>query len=99
MAETYYAQDAAPTPTMTVGELIDRLRAFDPAERVIFRSPRYGAFGFNTAYSIEAVEREVLERWEYHFPTCVRENEETGEPIAVEAHTQAFHAWSGVVIR
>ena len=61
MSETYYPQSESPAPTMTVGQLIERLRQFSPDELVIFRSPRYGCFGSNQAYTIDAVARETLE--------------------------------------
>lgn len=98
MANTYYAQSDHRSKTMTVGELIKKLSEFSPDELVIFKSPMYGSFGSNTAYSIDGVERVVLERREDHYPACIREDEETGKMESVEAWTQVFHAWSGIVI-
>lgn len=98
MAKTYYAQSEHPTKTMTVGELIDQLSKQDPSAVVVFRTPLYGTFGSNTAYSIDAVAAEVLDRREDYYPACRRIDEETGEEVDVEEYTQVFHAWSGVVI-
>lgn len=98
MAATYYAQSDHVAPTMTVGDLIERLKAFDPAAPVIFRSPLYGSFGSNTAYSIDKVEHVALEREEIHTPAHEHFNEEDGETCTVEAETQVFNAWAGVVI-
>lgn len=102
MGQTYYVQTENPdkyASTKTVGQLIAELQAFDPAERVVFMSPRYGGFGSGTAYSIESVERVVLPREELHTPAHTAFDEEEGVEYQVEAETQVFHAWSGVVIR
>ncbi len=98
MAQTYHAQSDHRPPTMTVGELITQLSKHDPSALVVFRSPRYGAFGSNTAYTLDTVMAETLERREEHYPagTCI--DEETGEEGEFDAWTQVFHAWSGVVI-
>jgi len=98
MASTYYAQSEHRPATLTVGELIERLQALDPAALVIFKSPRHGVFGAGATYSIETVETVSLEREERHYPACVVEDEETGEPVEQEAWTQVWRAWSGVVI-
>jgi hypothetical protein len=99
MGATYYGQGDNPGPTMTVGQLIEKLRAFDPNELVVFRSPLYGSFGSNTAYTVEDVERETLPRREYHIAAHTHEDEETGETYEVEAETQVWNAWTGIVIR
>lgn len=99
MAHNYYAQSENPAPTMTVGQLIEHLKTFDPAALVIFRSPLYGCFGSNTAYTIDTVEHVVLERREHTIPASEDINEETGETFTHEAEIQVFSAWSGVVIR
>lgn len=99
MAKTFYAQSESPEPTMTVGQLIERLQAHDPKAPVIFRSPLYGCFGSNTAYTIEGATVEALPREELHIPASSYEDDETGELIEREAHTQIFEAWAGVVIR
>jgi hypothetical protein len=98
MAHTFYAQRGNPTPTLTVGELIDRLRFFDPALPVVFKSPLYGSFGSNTAYSLETVAPVSLERVETHYPAFKDIDDETGEEVEIEAYTDVRHAWSGVII-
>lgn len=99
MGETYYAQSDHRPSTLTVGELIERLSKHDPAAPVVFRTPLYGAFGSHTAYSIDAVTAETLERRENHYPGGERAfDDETGEEYTTEPYTQVFHAWSGVVI-
>lgn len=98
MARTYYPQSDHREPTMTVGELIAQLARHDPAATVIFRSPLHGVFGSHTAYTVDTVTAETLERREEHYPADVREDEESGEEVVTEAWTQVFHAWSGVVI-
>lgn len=98
MAQTYYAQSDHCPPTMTVGDLIEKLQTLDPSKPVVFRSPLYGAFGSNTAYSIERVDHVSMDRREDHTPGGVGFDEETGEEFAYEPYTQVFHAWEGVVI-
>lgn len=69
MAENYYPQSSFVRPvTLTVGDLIERLNALDPAAPVIFRSPQFGAFGSNTTYSIDRVEPVRFERSEQTYP-------------------------------
>lgn len=99
MARTYYAQSEKPEPTLTVGELITKLQAFDPGDRVIFRSPQFGCFGSNQAYSVDDVAHETLEAFEQHNPAHTYEDDETGKTVHVEAETQRWPSWSGVVIR
>jgi hypothetical protein len=99
MAQSFYAQSEKPESTMTVGQLIDRLKEFDPAAPIIFRSPHYGAFGSDHEYTIDTVTAVRLERREVHYPAGISVSEETGERCAYEAWTDVFHAWTGVVIR
>ncbi len=82
-----------------VGELIAKLETFGRDELVIFRSPQYGVFGSNAAYSIDQVAREALPREETTYPPKSYRDDETGEIIEEEAYTDVQHAWSGVVIR
>lgn len=98
MARTFYAQSDRHEPTMTVGALIEHLKKFDPAAPVIFKSPEFGCFGPDTEYSLDTVAAVSLDREEMHFPAGKTEDEETGEEIEYEAHTEVSHAWSGVVI-
>ncbi len=98
MAANYYPQSDHRPATLTVGHLIERLSALDPAAPVIFRSPLYGAFGGNTTYSIDKVEAVAVERREEHHDGGVTLDDETGEELTYEAWTQVFEAWSGVVI-
>jgi hypothetical protein len=98
VAQTFYAQSDSPSKTLTVGQLIERLQAFDRSAPVIFKSPLYGCFGSNAAYSIDDVSAVMLERHENHIPATTVIDEESGEVVAVESETQVFHAWSGVVI-
>lgn len=98
MAATYYAQNDAPEPTMTVAELIKRLYAFAPDAPVVFRTPLHGSFGANTAYSIERLDEVSLPRKEQHYPAARGLDEETGEEYEAEPYTQVWHAWTGIVI-
>lgn len=98
MAQSYYAQSEQPAATLTVGQLIERLKAFDPAELVIFKSPLHGVFGSNTAYTIDAIDKVLLPRREHHTAAGTEIDEESGKETLYEAYTQVFHAWSGVVI-
>lgn len=98
MGRTYYAQTDHVEKTLTVGELIARLQQFDPTSLVVFKTPLYGAFGSNTAYSIDAIEQVTMERREYVIPASVYEDDETGETIDQPEEIQVFHAWTGVVI-
>jgi hypothetical protein len=75
------------------------LQALDPKAPVIFRSPLYGCFGPDTTYTIDGVAVEALPREELHIPASSYEDDETGELIEREAHTQIFETWTGVVIR
>jgi hypothetical protein len=84
---------------MTVGDLIKRLQQFDPADKVIFRSPEFGCYGPDTDYTIDDLSHEALEGREIHHPGGLGEDEETGEEYAIEAYTEVFKPWSGVVIR
>jgi hypothetical protein len=98
MSQTYYEQSRHRPKTMTVGELIDQLRVFDPAEPVIFKSPEHGAYGPLTAYSIDAVNLVDLDRREHHYEATTTIDDETGEEVPVEAWTQTWEPWRGVVI-
>ena len=98
MAKTFYAQRPAPTPTLTVGDLIGLLSQHDPNLPVIFRSPLYGCFGSNTSYSIDTVAAERLERSEVTYSAGTRFDEETGEEESYPAWTDISYPWEGVVI-
>lgn len=98
MGSTYYPQSDHRPNTLTVGDLMKRLQDFDPAEPVIFQSPKNGVFGSDTKYSIDTAKRVEIERHEEHHSACRLTDIETGEVFEQEAWTQVFHAWSGVVI-
>ena len=99
MGETFYAQSEHRASTLTVGQLIERLQRHDPNAPVIFQSPRFGAFGSETMYSIECIDAVAFEHDERVFPASTSIDEETGEQIQVEAWTEVWHAWHGVVVR
>lgn len=98
MARNYYPQSDDCPATMTVGQLMAELAKHDPASPVCFRTPFYGVFGSNMAFTIDAVTAEALERREHHTPAGTSYDEETGEECPTEEYTQVFHPWSGVVI-
>lgn len=98
MAQSYYPQQNRLPRTLTAGQLIELLKKVDPAKPVIFRSPQYGAFGSNHAYSVEEVrERSFPARSEHH-PASSYIDDETGVEVQVEAWVREFHAWDGIEI-
>lgn len=99
MGQTFYAQSDRPEPTMTVGELIKRLKYFDPEAPVIFQTPLYGSFGSNTAYTIEDVVAVRLHQIETHYPAHMHYNEEDDSEYMEEAYTDVKHEWVGVVVK
>ena len=98
MARTFYPHSENTGLTMTVGQLIEKLQALDPTKPVVFRSPKYGCFGSETAYSIDTVTEVQMLGWEDRYPAGTRIDDETGEEEAYEAWTEVFHPWHGVVI-
>ncbi|CDO35013.1 hypothetical protein [Novosphingobium sp. KN65.2] len=98
MAHNYYAQLERRPRTMTVGQLMTHLKDLDPDEPVVFKSPRYGAFGSELTYTIDSVDIVQMDRDERHFEGGVRIDDETGEEETYEPWTQVFHEWHGVVI-
>lgn len=98
MANDYYEQSARRPATMTVAQLIERLKQQNPDSPVIFRSPEHGCFGPEHSYSVDDVWHEALDRREEHIPGGTGTDEETGEPYSYEPSTEVFEAWSGVVI-
>jgi hypothetical protein len=98
MGRTFYPHSENTGPTMTVAQLIQLLSSFPPDAPVIFRSPKYGAFGSETAYSIDAAEYVQMPGKEEHFPAGISIDHETGEEEPYEAWVQIFHPWNGVVI-
>jgi hypothetical protein len=97
VADTYYAQ-SNPPKTMTVGELIEKLSSFDPQKLVIFESPRFGAFGSETKYSLDHVNELSLERKERTWP-AVKGVDEEGDPFECDEWVEVWEAWNGIVIR
>ena len=100
MVQTYYPQSEKPGPTMTVRRLIEVLSALpDQDAPIIFKSPLYGVFGGNTAYSIEQVSVQELVEERIQYGPQTRYDDETGEEwVDTEEYEQVFHAWKGVVI-
>lgn len=98
MAATYYAQSEYAEPTMTVGQLIEHLRGYDPNDKVIFRSPPNGVYGPDVEYSIDDTVRVELERREKTYPAHIYVDDETGEKSIMPEEKHVFEAWSGVVI-
>jgi len=98
MSRYTYLQTQYREPTMTVGQLIERLRALDPSKPVVFRTPTYGVFGSNHTYTIDDVKPVVLEREEIHYPGGERKDEETGAFYVEEPYTAVKYPWDGVVI-
>ena len=68
MAKVFYERSEDRPPTMTVGGLINLLRTFDRQAPVVFKSPRYGAFGPNTMYTLDAAELVSVPREEINHP-------------------------------
>ncbi len=98
MANTFYERSERTARTMTVGQLVEKLKAFDPSEPVIFRSPEYGCYGPTVRYSIDQVEHVDLPREENIKPARTEISDETGKEFQTEEYTQVLHAWRGVVI-
>ena len=94
----YYPQSERRVATMTVAQLIERLAALNPDLPVIFQSPKYGAFGSNATYSIDAVTETEMPRREDRWPGGSYIDEETGEEVKYEETTNVFYHWHGVVI-
>ena len=85
-------------PTMTVGELQQKLASLDPTLPVMFRSPTNGTFGSNQTYSINDAKRVVLEPDERSFEGGIARDEETGEEREYEGWTETRARWEGVEI-
>ena len=98
MGQNAYPQ-SYPTRTMTVGQLIEQLQALDPAAPVIMQAPRYGFFGSDEAYTVEAAEAVHMPRREQVNAGGIGIDDETGEEYAYEPYTQVWDEWRGVVIR
>lgn len=98
MAVNIYPQSPSQPRTLTVGELIEQLSAFDLGKPVIFRSPKYGAFGSGTTYTIDSASPEHLAAFCIDHDAIEYHDHETGELIQQEAYTDHFPEWDGVVI-
>lgn len=99
MAQTFYAQSDWRVPTMKVADLIAKLTALpDHDLPVVFRSPLYGSFGSNTAYSIEAVTEEHLPARTEHHPPQPDIDDETGDEYMTEPYEETWQEWKGVVL-
>lgn len=98
MANTFYPQIDQRCSTLTVGQLMESLHGLDPAAPVVFRCPRFGAFGPDAVFTIDKAEAVSMPREEIHYPAATREDDETGVLVEEEAWTYVKHAWSGVVL-
>lgn len=99
MARTYYAQSDSVPPTLTVKDLIEKLSALPHQDApVIFRSPLYGTFGSNTAYSIDDVNEVHLPEETIVYPARVDYDDDTGEEVNYPAEQDVRREWKGVVI-
>jgi len=99
MSATYYAQSEFRPATMTVGQLISKLQEVEDLDLpVVFRTPLYGTFGSNTAYSVDAVSTEHLPSRTQHYPAALQFDEETGEEYMSEPFDEVWRDWKGVVI-
>jgi hypothetical protein len=100
--KTYYAQHPwgeHPIPTLTVGELIEKLQALDPTLPVVFESPQYGCFGSGTQYALDGPEVVELEAGSRTFEGGTRFDEETGKEEPYEGWTDTWPSWKGVVLK
>lgn len=98
MTQTFYAQGDRPEKTMTVAELVEKLLIMDQSMPVTFKSPMFGSFDSNTAYTIDDVQTVTLPRREHHIPAGEHIDDETGDTYATEEETQVWNEWTGVVI-
>jgi hypothetical protein len=99
MGQTFYAQSGNPATTLTVGQLMNRLKHFPLTAPVVFQSPQYGSFGSNTAYTIEAIVAVTLPRTETHYPAHMHYNEEDDSEYMEEEYTEIKNEWTGVIIK
>lgn len=100
MSDTYYQQHpwGHQPKTLTVAALRAALAELDGDLPVIFRSPKYGAFGSNTSYSVDTVARETLAASTIHNRARAYVDDETGEDVQQDAYDEHLPAWDGVVI-
>lgn len=84
---------------MTVRELIAHLSELQLDLPVVILSPKYGAFGSETPYTIAVVEEVTMPQMEHKTEATIYEDEETGETINVEEDIQIWPEWVGVVIQ
>ena len=85
-------------PTLTVGELIDKLQGLDRSLPVIVRSPSMGAFGAGMAYAIGEAVRETLPSEEVVEPEREGFDEEDGSTYTIAEDRYTLPAWDGVVL-
>lgn len=100
MGHSYHKQSAwgGIEPTMTVGELIDKLSTFDLSLPVAFQSPENGCFGPLQEYTLENAELQDLPEERIEHEAGEYEDDETGETIRYAAQTEVRPGWKGVVI-
>lgn len=98
MGQNYYLRSEYRPRTLTVGDLRAALAVLDPDLPVVFRTPRNGAFGSCLEYALEGLATEEYPRIETPVPASSYIDDETGETIECEAHTEVCEAWTGVVL-
>lgn len=100
MGRNYNAQPMVGglTPTITVADLMLALAELPPRLPVVFQTPEYGAFGSNHRYAIDGATVVELQAGEQHYPASTYIDDETGKEVQVEAWTDRWPAWIGVVI-
>lgn len=94
---TFYPRSNTNGPTMTVSMLMQRLMCCTETLPVIFQSPKTGAFGSETYYTIDGVKHVSFDRYTREYPASPFIDED-GEPHHYEAWTQVFEAWEGIAI-
>jgi hypothetical protein len=91
-------QSADRLATLTVGQLRAALAGLDDSLPVAILSPKFGAFGSEMPYGIGAVEDVLMPRMQHTNPAEEYENDD-GDLIKVEADTQVWPEWRGVVLQ
>ena len=85
--------------TMKVADLIAALSNFPADMPVVMLSPEYGSFGSEMPYGVSSVDETVMPRMKRVNPAHSYEDDETGETVNVEADTQIWPEWRGIVLQ
>ena len=102
MANTYYEHNEGNPKTMTVRDLIAQLSALPEDAQglpAIFKSPRYGCYGPETAYTLDRVEVVDIAEETREYGPQYDFDEDTGQEVkTADSYSEVLHAWRGVVI-